>query len=239
MTLDPSARRIVDLSRPLSEELPVEIGRIRFHRDFEYAQRGFSSHWIEIHTHNGTHVDAPLHTEPGGAPIDALDPGRLYGPGVLLDLTPFTAADHAFTRSEVEAAEAEVDGGIRPGEFVILRSDWSTRYGTDQYWQHSPFLSADAARLLVMDRAVRGLGYDFSQEGGARDHAALQERIDQGLTAPGDDLVIHHIVLGHGLYQVECLTNVAAIRSQRFDIVVAPLALVGLEAAPARVFVLE
>lgn len=231
--------RVVDLSHPIDEALAIEIGHIKFHRDYDYDVRGFRSHWFEMHNHNGTHVDAPEHTEPGGASIDDIDVQVFYGDGVVLDLTPYTQADVAFTLEQVKEAEAKVRGGVRSGDFVILRSDWYKTYGTERYWPKSPWLELEAAEYLVNERHVRGLGYDFSQEGGARDHAELQARIDAGEAKPGEDMVIHHLVLGNGLYHVECMTNLAEIRKDRFKIVVAPLPLKGVEAAPARVFVIE
>lgn len=231
--------RVIDLTWPISEELPIEIGEIKFHRDFDYDMRGFRSHWIQIHDHNGTHMDAPQHTEPGGASVDEIPPDVLYGDGVVLELSPFAEEDQAFTLDHIKQAESRLEKGINPGDFVILRSGWYKTFGTDRYWPRSPYLSLEAAEYLVKERKVRGLGYDFSQEGGARDHADLQARIDRGEVKPGEELIIHHAVLGAGLFQVECLANLDAIKNERFKIVVAPMYLKGLEAAPARVLVIE
>ncbi len=228
--------QVIDLSWPINEKLPIEIGRIKFTRDYDYHVRGFRSHQIEIHTHNGTHTDAPEHTESGGAHLDELNLDNFYGEGVVLDLTPYAVEDKAITVDHVKAAEAKLKGGIRPGDFVLLRTDWSKNFGTPIYWPKSPYLAPEAAAYLVKEKKVRGLGYDFSQEGGAPDHADLQERINRGEAKPGEDLLVHHIVLGAGLYHVECMTNFAAIPKERFKIVVAPLNLKGVEAAPTRVF---
>lgn len=231
--------RVIDLSWPISEELPIEIGTIRFDRDYDYGDRGFRTHQLTMHLHNGTHVDAPEHTEPGGAHIDEISPDVLHGPGVVLDLSGFADEDVEFTVEHIQAAEAKLDEPIRPNDLVLLRSDWSSTYGTDRYWPKSPYLSVEAAVYLVQERKVRALGYDFSQEASGRTHQDLQDRIDRGEAKPGEDMVIHHAVLGAGLYHVECLTNLDKITSQRFTIVVAPLPLKGVEAAPARVFVIE
>lgn len=230
--------RVTELNHKIDEKLPIEIGEIAFTRDYDYPVRGFRTHQITMHCHNGTHVDAPEHTEPGGASIDKISPDVLYGDAVMLDLSRWCEEDKPFTREHVEQAESEA-GGIRAGDFAVLRSDWSHTFGTARYWPRSPYLSADAARYLVEDRKVRGLGYDFSQEAGARDHQDLQERIDRGEAVPGEDLVIHHIVLGSGLFHVECMANLDQVESKRFTIVVAPLPLAGVEAAPARVFAIE
>jgi kynurenine formamidase len=231
--------RVIDLSRPISEELPIEIGEIKFDRDYDYADRGFRTHQLSMHLHNGTHVDAPEHTERGGAHIDEISPDLLYGPGVVLDLSPYSDEDVEFTLEHIQAAEAKLDEPIKPDDFVLLRSDWSSTYGTDRYWPKSPYLSEAAAIYLVQERKVRALGYDFSQEASGRVHQDLQDRIDRGEAELGEELVIHHAVLGAGRYHVECLTNLNQITAQRFTIVVAPLPLKGVEAAPARVFVIE
>ncbi len=229
--------RVVQLNHMITEDLPIEIGEIRFTQDYDYADRGFRTHQVSMHCHNGTHVDAPEHTERGGGSIESIAAEDLVGPAVVLDLSPWCEEDRPFTVEHVIEAERAA-GGIRAGDFVVLRSDWSRLFGTDRYWPRSPYLSSGAARYLIEDRQARALGYDFSQEAGARDHQDLALRIARGEAEPGEDLVIHHIVLGSNRYHVECMTNLDQISQSRFTIVVAPLPLSGVEAAPARVFAL-
>lgn len=230
--------KVIELNHKISEDLPIEIGTIRFDRDFDYSERGFRTHQITMHCHNGTHVDAPEHTERGGASIDSIGPDRLYGPAVVLNLSEWCEEDKPFTLEHILTAE-KAAGGVQPNDFVVLRSDWSSTFGTDRYWPKSPYLSSEAALYLIEDRGARALGYDFSQEAGARDHQELQERIDRGEAEPGEDLVIHHIVLGNNRYHVECMTNLDEITGPRFTIIVAPLPLAGVEAAPTAVFAIE
>jgi arylformamidase len=230
MTNERLSRRVVDLSHPISESMPMEQkAGIRFTRRAEY-ESGRLAHRIEMDNHNGTHVDAPAHTEPGGISIDQIPPDQLYGDAVVLDLTP-RGANEEITLSVVKAAVGNLRTGVQPGDFVLLKTLWADRtWGTREYWTDSPYLDPEAARYLIEEKGARGLGYDFSQE-----RYTPLGRVGEG--APG--LPIHHIVLGSGCYQVEAMTNLGAISQERVTIVVAPLPLKGLEASPCRVFAIE
>ena len=224
------SRRVIDLSHPISENMPMEqkVG-IKFTRRAEY-ESGRLAHRIEMDNHNGTHVDAPVHTEPGGISIDQIPPDQLYGDAVVLDLTPRRAGEE-ITLGDVKAAVGKLKAGLQPGDFVLLKTLWADRtWGTREYWTESPYLDPEAARYLIEGKGARGLGYDFSQE----------KYTPLGRAGEGAErLPIHHIVLGNGCYQVEAMTNLGAISKERVKIVVAPLLLKGLEASPCRVFAIE
>ncbi len=230
--------RVIDLAHPISEDMPIEIGQIRFVKDYDYQDRGFRSHWIQMHLHQGTHMDAPMHTEPGGKGIDEFDPGELYGDAVVLDFSG-KRENEAITVEDVKEAESRLQTGIRPGDFVLLRTGWSKKWGTPAYWPRSPFLKGEAAQYLIQEKKVRGLGYDFSQEEQARDHSKIRSIAAEEETDPGALMKVHHAVLGAGRYHVEALTNLDAIQQERVKLLVAPLQLCGLEASFCRVLAIE
>jgi arylformamidase len=245
--------RVVDLTWGISESLPVLIAEINFMKDSDYRDEGFMTHLIQLHTHHGTHVDAPRHTVPGGRSVDEIDLGALYGEAVVLNLTEYGQPDAEIGLTEIREAEANLETGVRTGDFVILRTDWGRRtFGTADYWSRSPYLTGQAAEYLVQEKRVRGLGYDFQQEQSRSDHAELNiEVAEAGTPAGGNQSVgisqresplegpVHRAVLGSDLYQVECMANVHQLQGERFKIMVAPLPLKGLDGSPARVLAFE
>ena len=230
--------RVIDLTHPISEDLHTAAGQVRFVRDLDYQDKGFRSHWIQMNLHIGTHADAPMHTEPGGKSIDSFDPSEFYGDAVVLDFSN-KGANEAITIEDVKRGETKLKSGIRRGDFVLLRTLWSNKWGTPDYRAQSPFLKADAATYLIQEKGVRGLGYDFCEEEYGRDYSkveaiAAEKKIEIGALA-----VVHHAVLGSGRYHVEHLTNLGAIKQERVKIIVAPLPFRGLEASFCRVFAIE
>jgi len=230
--------RVIDLTHQISEDLQTAAGQVRFVRDLDYQDKGFRSHWIQMNLHIGTHADAPMHTEPGGKSIDAFDPAEFYGDAVVLDFSD-KAANEAITLEDVRIAEAKLKTGIRRGDFVLLRTLWSTKWGTPDYRTQSPFLRAEAASYLIQEKGARGLGYDFCEEEHGKDFSRIEaiaaaKKVDIGALE-----VVHHAVLGSGRYHVEHLTNLGAIKQERVKLIVAPLPFRGLEASFCRVFAIE
>jgi kynurenine formamidase len=212
-------RRIVDLTLPLHDGMPTYP--LPWHPNFEVVQ--LARHGIErretrrltMGTHTGTHCDAPRHFVEGGRTIEELPLDVLVGPAVVLDLTdaePGPLAPDVFER---------LLGDRRP-ERLLLRFDWSDRWGTFAYFEGHPHLSEEAAQLLV-DRGVRLLGIDTPTP-------------DDPLTGRDGrpDSPVHHILLGAGVVLVEYLTNLKELPSDEIELVVLPLKLVGGDGAPVR-----
>jgi arylformamidase len=230
--------RVIDLTHQISEDIKSEAGPIRFIRDLDYPDKGFRSHVIQMNLHIGTHVDAPMHTEPGGRSIDSFDPAEFYGDAVVLDFSHMKA-NEAITVEDVRTAEGKLKTGIHAGDFVLLKTLWSDKWGTPDYKANSPFLNADAAKYLIQKKSVRGLGYDFPEEEYGKDFSKVESIAAEKGVEVGALGVVHHEVLGAGRYHVEHLTNLGAIKQERVKIIVAPMPFRGLEASFCRVLVIE
>lgn len=217
-------RRIHDLSLPLENGMPTYP--VAWHPTFEMVQlgrhaiEGRESRRVVIGTHTGTHCDAPAHLVAGGSTVEQLPLDALVGPATVVDIAamPRSAVD----RSVLEEALRD----SRP-ERLLLRYGWSRHWGTMTYFTDHPFLTEDAARLLV-ETGVRLLGFDTPTP-------------DNPLHGRGNDpdSPVHKILLGGGVILVEYLTNLEAIASKEFELVVLPLKLVGADGAPARCIALE
>lgn len=148
---------------------------------------------------------------------------RISGRGVVFDLHGKQGSE-AITDQDLAAQ----GGQFRPGDIAVLRTDWTDKHwGTSRFWSDSPYLTLEAARWLV-ERQVKAVVYDFAEEYVVR---------MPGFT--GADCVIHHTILGSGIYNIEYVTNLGALTKPVVTIMALPLPLVGVESAPARVIALE
>ena len=75
-------------------------------------------------THTGTHVDAPLHFDPGGASVDAIPASALVGSARVLRAPKGRGED--VTAAELESLEA-LSGRLERGSRVLVETRWSSR----------------------------------------------------------------------------------------------------------------
>jgi arylformamidase len=178
--------------------------------------------------HTGTHVESALHSIKDGEPIDEVALDRVIGEAVVLDLTP-TEAMQILDVADLEEANRKLEASgesIRPGDILLLRTDWSQRHiGTPKYFKESPGLTEEAARWIA-GRGPKAVGCDFFEEPAAR---------QPGWTA--DQFVVHLAILSAAIPLIEGLVNLRDLPPRvRFF---APFyKFKGVESAPARAFAL-
>ncbi|MDQ3864201.1 MAG: cyclase family protein, partial [Actinomycetota bacterium] len=178
--------------------------------------------------HTGTHVESALHTIESGEAIDEVALERVIGEAVVLDLTP-TEPMQIMELADLEEANERLEAGgesIRPGDILLLRTDWAQRHiGTQRYFKESPGLTEEAARWIV-ERGPKSVGCDFFEEPAAR---------RPGWTA--GEFVVHGAILGANVPLIEGLVNLRELPPRvRFF---APFyKFEGVESAPARAFAL-
>lgn len=204
-------QRWIDVTRSISPGMPVWPGDPPVEeRPVARMADGAPSNVTRflLGSHTGTHVDPPLHMEPGGAPADALDPEVLCGPCRLVDLS---AATGPITAADLDTAHA--DGATR----LLIRTRNSS-LSADAFHEDFTALTPDAAEWLVR-RGVALVGVD-----------------GPSVEAYGsEDFAVHHTLLRAGVVLVEglCLRHAPP---GAYEMVCAPLKWVGSDGAPARVF---
>jgi arylformamidase len=191
------------------------------------VRAGGGAYWqsaqAALSTHTGCHVESARHVLEDGEAIDAVGLERVIGPAAVLDLTPVEPRA-LIGIDALERALAAHPAPPRPGEIVLLRTDWSTRaIGTPEYFRQSPALTEDAARRLVA-LEPRCIGCDFFEEPAAR---------DPGWEPP--EFVVHRTILAAGIPLVEGLVNLGSL-PPRCEFFAPFVKLAGIEAAPARAF---
>ncbi len=219
--------RLVDLSPavfhgfkgPPSTDIGVQL-------DVRVRPGYWQSAQASLSCHTGCHVESALHVFEDGEPIDAVGLDRVIGSAVVLDLTPVEAGA-VIDAGALEAAQrrlAVAGEAIRPGDVVLLRTDWAQRaIGTPDYFPRSPALSEAAAHWLVA-RAPKCIGCDFFEEPAARQPGWVPE-----------DFVVHRAILGAGIVLVEGLVNLAEL-PPRCEFFAPFYKFAGIDAAPARAF---
>lgn len=168
---------IVDLSHPIEHGMvtypgipPPEIGT---HLTRE-ASRAHYAPGTEFHigritmvANTGTYLDTPFHRYEEGADLAATPLHRMAGlDGVMVD---------ALGEAAIEAPRFQ---GIRLRDrAVLIRTDWSRRWGTEAYFSGHPHLTAGAAAFLVEEGAalvgIDSLNIDGTETGERPVHSSL------------------------------------------------------------------
>ncbi|MBI3298615.1 MAG: cyclase family protein [Elusimicrobia bacterium] len=202
----------IDVTAPLQPRLPSYPGN-----------RPFSLCWVErlesggpcnlsaldIGSHAGTHVDAPLHFIEEGAPIERVPLADLCGPCRVVDIDDARRVDLPELRRTLRG---------RVPERLLLRTRNSRRklMRRKSFAKDFVYLTPEAASWLV--------------EGGARlvgiDYLSI-ERF--GFKSPDT----HRALLGAGVPIIEGL-ELSEVRPGSYELFCMPLLVTGADGAPAR-----
>lgn len=208
-----TAQTVVDLSLLVAEGLPCYWPT---HQPFQHkvgnwftdvhtpagnvSGRGgpYSTRWMAIDEHTGTHVDAPTHFIPpensglphagpaGSVSVDAVPLTQLMGPAAVCDVSELVAEHGQAGVSPLIEPEHIVrwereHGPVRAGDVVLLRTGWDRRYrrGADgNAYLHDVIVTGAApgwpapsvaTMELLLERGVRCIGIDAPSIGAAHD----------------------------------------------------------------------
>ncbi|KAK3257167.1 hypothetical protein CYMTET_33738 [Cymbomonas tetramitiformis] len=189
--------RLVECSQPLDELSPVWPGLAHFSRR---TVKSFCTHGRAKEAFSigaiATHVDAPGHFISDGKCIADIDVHHLIAPAVVVDVQERVKRDpdYELTVEDLLAWEATHEA-IPEDSIVCMKTGWSSRFCDEQAYcnkdadgmMHFPGFGVDAAKFLINNRKIVGIGIDtFSLDPG------------RSKTMP-----VHHTILGAGRYQVE------------------------------------
>lgn len=224
--------KIVDLCYPLnSQAAHWPIGNyhpFQFRTIATIAKDGVFSGEYSTPEHLGTHLDAPNHFEAGKKSVDQLSLQELVARFVVIDISAEAAqdADTMLTLQQVQDWENK-NGTIPPGTVVVLRTGWARYWGTPKYSNmdsqntlHFPGYSPDAARFLVRERNIKGIGIDNLS-------------VDRGASKKFE---VHHIVNGAQRYHLENVANIDKLPVRGGFLIVAPIKIEGGSGGQARIW---
>ncbi len=226
-------RRVVDLSHPITPDIPVWPGdpAVEFHNISHVGGHGYFLRQFSMGEHSGTHLASPSTYFDDGTDPDAIEPDSLVLRVAVIDATELASKDHDYTLSASDVAEWERrNGPIAPGALVLLNTGWS------RFWRqptrfinidsdgamHTPGFSLEAVRFLLEWREAAGLGTDT-------------HGIDPGADA---SLSASRLALARSALVLECLNNLNQLPPTGATVVIGRLRLVGGSGSPASVLAL-
>lgn len=210
---------MIDLSHPLRDGLITHKGlpgpKISDFLTFEQSRSRYAA-GVEFHigriemvASTGTYIDAPYHRYPDGPDVSELDLAQTAGlPGLVVDHDP--------SRSK-EIGPDLFRGLTLKGRAVLVRTGLSVHFGRPAYSEDPPFLTREAAELLV-ESEVALLGVDFMNVDDTRD----------------PDRPVHSRLLARGAPIVENLNNLNLLPEKDFLFFAAPVKVSGLGSFPVR-----
>ncbi|MFQ5568497.1 MAG: cyclase family protein [Rhodothermales bacterium] len=179
--------------------------------------------------HYGTHLDAPIHSADGQPSVDRLTAADLFGPAAVIDVSASCAADPDYRLSKEDLLAWETQYGPLPdGAIVLMYTGWSKKWSDYAAYAnqdaegrlHFPGFSEEAARFLIDERRIKGIGIDNMS-------------IDYGLSR---DFSVHTIVNGAGKYHLENVADLHHLPPTGAFLIVAPIKIEGGSGGQVRLF---
>jgi arylformamidase len=167
---------------------------------------------LSMGTHTGTHIDAAAHFLPGGKTIDRYPVERFCVSGIVVPLVPLDEDQPV----EVDTIAEHI--ALLPSRGVVLMQTGWDRYWKSERYLHHPYLSAEAAQLLV-DRGASMVGIDTLS-------------VDSTMQGTSH---AHEILLGNDVLIVENLARLdQLLPGCVYQFSFLPLLLAGLDGSPVR-----
>jgi kynurenine formamidase len=223
-------RDVFDLTHPFSARLPVypSYRPVQIRPRFDIARDGFAANEVTFDEHTGTHLDAPSHFVAGGVSGDRLPASQLIAPLAVIGIAGRAAKNpDALVSVDDLLAWEKRHGRLPAGVVVAMDAGWDARAGSPDTFlnrdakgvMHTPGFSEEAARFLVEQRDIGGIGVDTLS-------------LDAGAAVK---FVAHLAILGAGKYGVELMANLGRVPPAGATVFIGAMKHEGATGGPARV----
>jgi arylformamidase len=167
---------------------------------------------IEMISHDGTHIDAPLHFIRGGMTIDEMPVEVGVGPARVIEIKD----EKEITADELEPYD------IKAGERILFKTKNSPRvYSVRQYTGDYVAVSLEAAKYLA-EKKVRLVGLDYLTIA----NIVPLENVGE----------VHTTLLENGVFILEAI-NLNGVEPGNYDLICLPLRLEKGDAGPCRAII--
>lgn len=206
--------KVYDLTHTIKNDMPVYPGTEQptLTTACTIETAGYRETLLHMFSHTGTHMDAPAHMLLDGAPLDSYGADKFTGTAVVVDC-----------RGEADISlpllkRYDLDGV----DFVLFCTGWDKKWGTPDYYEGFPCLTADAAAYLA-SLPLKGVGEDTIS-------------LDPCDSA---DFPNHITLLGADFVNTENLTGLDALIGRRFTFVTLPLKFENSDGCSCRAIAME
>lgn len=186
--------KIIDLTHTFTKSMPVHnfdepasIKKIRNLNDNKYNDWLMSSGM-----HVGTHIDGPGHLTNSQLLISNIAIDRFVGEGYLID-----------ARNKVIDISLLKDMPEEKNLIVLILTGFDKKFGTEEYFNSHPIISADFAKELVK-RKIKMIGIDF-------------------FSPDMYPFEVHKIFFEHNILIIENLTNLESLLKTKFTVIALPI----------------
>lgn len=188
--------KFIDLSHNIVNAMPVHPydDSVKLYQDKFLKTNKYNNYRLEIGMHAGTHIDTPMHLTNKQIFIDEIDLDSFIGKGCLLDVR----------NENVIAYKEEYSDMVSENDIVLLYTNHSDKYGTEEYYTKHPIIDKELADFFI-EKKIKMLGIDL----------------------PSPDrypFEIHKMLFNHNILIIENMTNLSELlHIKRFEIIAFPL----------------
>lgn len=205
--------KIIDLSHKITQDMPLYPGTgelFKIEDSDIYREAGVNVLQLSLNGHIGTHLDSPRHLFPDGKDLTEIDISKFYGRGVVIECSEF------IKNNEISSKALSQIDNLNLYKYVLLCTNWSKKWGRNEYFENFPVISEDLART-ISESEIIGLGVDVSSV----------DPVDA-------DLINHRILLGSEKIIIENMTNLGKLVNKNFTLSCFPLNIEGGDGSPIR-----
>lgn len=206
--------KVYDLTHTIQNDMPVYPGteQPKLTTACTIEAVGYRETLLHMFSHTGTHMDAPAHMLLDGAALDSYPGEKFAGTAVVVDCRERESISLPLLQSY------DLDGV----DFVLFCTGWDKKWGSPDYYEGFPCLTADAAAYLAT-LPLKGVGEDTIS-------------LD-----PCDsvDFPNHITLLGADFINTENLTGLDALIGRRFTFVTLPLKFENSDGCSCRAIAME
>ena len=206
--------RVYDLTHTIRNDMPVYPGteQPQLTTACTIESAGYRETLLHMFSHTGTHMDAPAHMLLDGAPLDSYGTDKFTGTAVVVDCRGETDISLPLLQ------RYDLDGV----DFVLFCTGWDKKWGSPDYYEGFPCLTADAAAYLAT-LPLKGVGEDSIS-------------LDPCGSA---DFPNHITLLGADFVNTENLTGLDDLIGRRFTFVTLPLKFENSDGCSCRAIAME
>ncbi|MFC2128108.1 cyclase family protein [Bacteroidota bacterium] len=206
---------IIDLTRTITHGDPgVNISVAK-----SIQKDGWNASTLQLYSHSGTHMDAPLHFNVSNVTIDEIPVDRLISKAWLIDLTNIGSKGLIHIKDLGKVVQK-----VAKGDSLLLKTGWSQFFGLDRYRDELPRLSQEFAEWCVA-KQINIIGVEPPS---VADVNSIEEVT-----------LIHEILMKGNIIIAEGLINFEKIKSDSVSLIALPLKVKNGDGAPARIIAIE